>query len=213
MWHRRGDCFLILQTFVLCADIEHLIILLAILWGMAVIANMHQGIAWHYHNCRNKYQDTMTCRHTFCITDMHHTIGGHTVGSWSQEEPGVKIYELYFAFRVIVYSQMFVLKFFGRMKLHKICFLEEGKRSRRKKILKLNEGVTNRSNIINFPVIKSLGSPYLVMIETLMLRQVFIYQNFLNLNYPTNLLTTCSMPGTVIDTLYKLSYESITITL
>jgi hypothetical protein len=97
MWHRRGDCFLILQTFVLCADIEHLIILLAILWGMAVIANMHQGIAWHYHNCRNKYQDTMTCRHTFCITDMHHTIGGHTVGSWSQEEPGVKIYELYFA--------------------------------------------------------------------------------------------------------------------
>lgn len=58
---------------------EHLITLLAVFWGMAVSANMQQGITWHYPNCRNKSHDIMTCRCVFYITKTYHTFAGHTV--------------------------------------------------------------------------------------------------------------------------------------
>lgn len=54
--------------------------------------------------------------HVFCITEMHHTFGGHSFGSWSQEETQVKINELQSVLKVTDYSQNCVLKFLGRHK-------------------------------------------------------------------------------------------------
>ena len=77
---------------------------------------MHQGITWTCYNCVNKFHEIMVCRHASCIIEMYHPIDGHTVGSWSHEEPGVKIDKLQSVLRVTVYCQNCVLKFLGRWK-------------------------------------------------------------------------------------------------
>lgn len=67
---------------------------------MAINANMHQEITWPSSNCGNKLHEIMACLPVFCVTEMHHTFGRHSAGSWSQEEPLVKIHELQSVLRV-----------------------------------------------------------------------------------------------------------------
>ena len=79
MHHGRGDCFPTLQASVLCADTEHLITLLAVLWGMEINANKHQGVTWPYSNCGNKFHAIWPAGQASSVTAVHPDIGAHTV--------------------------------------------------------------------------------------------------------------------------------------
>lgn len=74
IYHGRGHCFLILQAFVLGADTEHLITRFTILWGMAINANMHQGVTWPYSNCGNTFHASMARRACNLYHSIHHVI-------------------------------------------------------------------------------------------------------------------------------------------
>lgn len=81
---------MIRQVFVLCADTRAFDHLFGVLWGMAINDNMHLGVTWPCYNRGNTFHEIMACEQAFCITERHHIADGHTAGSQSRKNPGLK---------------------------------------------------------------------------------------------------------------------------
>lgn len=84
----------------------------------------------------------MACTYALCVTQMQHTIGGHTAGFQSQEVTEVETHEWLPGLIFPVGSWNCRLKFFGRMKEHYIFFLQEGKKNQTSplQVIKSNRG-------------------------------------------------------------------------